>query len=50
MNNVPGGEEKVLEVQGLTKTFDEAGKRSVRQRALNPTEDIALLNLAAEAE
>jgi lipoprotein-releasing system ATP-binding protein len=26
MNNVPGGEEKVLEVQGLTKTFDEAGR------------------------
>jgi len=26
MNNVPGGEEAVLEVQGLTKTFDEAGR------------------------
>ena len=26
MNNVPGGEDKVLEVQGLTKTFDEAGR------------------------
>ena len=26
MNNVPAGEEKVLEVQGLTKTFDEAGR------------------------
>ena len=26
MNNVPGGAEKVLEVQGLTKTFDEAGR------------------------
>jgi lipoprotein-releasing system ATP-binding protein len=26
MNSVPGGKEKVLEVQGLTKTFDEAGR------------------------
>jgi lipoprotein-releasing system ATP-binding protein len=26
MNNVPGGEDKVLEVQGLTKTFHEAGR------------------------
>ena len=26
MNNAPGGKKKVLEVQGLTKTFDEAGR------------------------
>ena len=26
MNNASGGAEKVLEVQGLTKTFDEAGR------------------------
>ncbi len=26
MNNILGGEDKVLEVQGLTKTFDEAGR------------------------